>query len=107
MILTDLPEQSLERFGEYTMLYAGEREVTNQELQDSANRLANGLHNLGVKPGDRVVVCMPNSPEVFIAYQAILRAGAIVLPVMLYHQLQLIVCAVVAARLGRQTNGAH
>ncbi|SES88121.1 long-chain acyl-CoA synthetase [Marinobacter segnicrescens] len=82
MILTDLPEQSLERFGEYTMLYAGEREVTNLELQDSANRLANGLHNLGVKPGDRVVVCMPNSPEVFIAYQAVLRAGAIVLPVM-------------------------
>lgn len=28
--------------------------------------------------------------------------GAIVLPVMLYHQLQLIVCAMVAARLGRQ-----
>ncbi|MFC4259754.1 class I adenylate-forming enzyme family protein [Marinobacter lacisalsi] len=82
MILTDLPEQSLERFGEYPMLYAGEREVTNLELQDSANRLANGLRDLGVQPGNRVVVCMPNCPEVFIAYQGILRAEAIVLPVM-------------------------
>ncbi len=82
MILTDLPEQSLERFGEYPMLYAGEREITNRELQDSANRLANGLRDLGVKPGDRVMVCLPNCPEVFIAYQAILRAEAIVLPVM-------------------------
>ena len=82
MILTDLPEQSLERFGEYPMLYAGQREVTNLELQDSANRLANGLRNLGVAPGDRVVVCMPNCPEVFIAYQGIMRAEAIVLPVM-------------------------
>ncbi|SFR62142.1 long-chain acyl-CoA synthetase [Marinobacter daqiaonensis] len=82
MILTDLPEKSLERFGEYPMLYAGEREITNLELQESANRLANGLKNLGVTPGDRVVVCMPNCPEVFIAYQGILRAEAIVLPVM-------------------------
>ena len=30
--------------------------------------------------------------------------GAIVLPVMLYHQLQLIVCGIVAAKLGRQSN---
>ena len=82
MILSDLPGQSLERFGEYPMLYAGERQVTNLELQDSANRLANGLRDLDVKPGDRVVVCMPNCPEVFIAYQGILRAEAIVLPVM-------------------------
>ncbi|GGY72790.1 class I adenylate-forming enzyme family protein [Marinobacter zhanjiangensis] len=82
MILTDLPEKSLERFGEYPMLYAGDRQVTNLELQDSANRLANGLRDLGVEPGDRVVVCMPNCPEVFIAYQGILRAEAIVLPVM-------------------------
>lgn len=82
MILTDLPEQSLERFGEYPMLYAGDREVSNLELQDSANRLANGLRNLGVGPGDRVVVCLPNCPEVFIAYQGVMRAEAIVLPVM-------------------------
>lgn len=82
MILTDLPEQSLERFGEYPMLYAGDRQVTNLELRDSANRLANGLRDLGVKTGDRVMVCMLNCPEVFIAYQGILRAEAIVLPVI-------------------------
>lgn len=82
MILTDLPEQSLERFGEYPMLYAGDRQVTNLELRNSANRLANGLRRLGVTAGERVIVCMPNCPEVFIAYQGILRAEAIVLPVM-------------------------
>lgn len=82
MILTDLPEKNLEKFGEYPLLYAGEREVTNRELQENANRLANGLINLGIRPGDRIVVCMPNCPEVFIAYQGIMRAAAIVLPVM-------------------------
>lgn len=82
MILTDLPEKNIEKFGDYPLLYAGEREVTNQELLDSANRLANGLRELGIRPGDRVVVCMPNCPEVFVAYQGILRAEAIVLPVM-------------------------
>lgn len=82
MILTDVPEQNLEQFGVYPMLYAGDRTVTNEELRDNANRLANGLESLGVRPGERVVVCMPNCPEVFMAYQGILRAGAIVLPVM-------------------------
>ncbi len=32
--------------------------------------------------------------------------GAIVLPVMLYHQLQLMVCAVVATRMGKTTTSA-
>jgi long-chain acyl-CoA synthetase len=35
-----------------------------------------------VAPGDRVVVMMMNTPEVFISYRAIWRAGAVVTPVI-------------------------
>ncbi|WP_150302565.1 class I adenylate-forming enzyme family protein [Pseudomonas saliphila] len=82
MILTDLPDHNLARFGEYPFLYFNGQPLSNRQLLDMANRLAAGLQAQGIRPGDRVMVCMANAPEVFIAYQAIMRAGAIVLPVM-------------------------
>lgn len=82
MILTELPEQNLERFGEYPFLYFEDQVFSNREILAAANTLAAALQDQGVEAGDRVMVCMPNCPEVFIAYQAILKAAAIVLPVM-------------------------
>ncbi len=38
-------------------------------------RVAGGLRRLGVGAGDRVIVLMMNTPEVFITYQAVWRAG--------------------------------
>ena len=35
-----------------------------------------------MKPGDRVVVMMENSPDVGVVYHAIARAGAVVTPVI-------------------------
>ncbi|QJD60663.1 long-chain fatty acid--CoA ligase [Pseudomonas sp. gcc21] len=82
MILTELPDHNLERFGEYPFLYFNDRPLSNRQLLEMTSRLAAGLQAQGIKPGDRVMVCMANAPEVFVAYQAIMRAGAIVLPVM-------------------------
>ncbi|HET9102613.1 MAG TPA: AMP-binding protein [Solirubrobacteraceae bacterium] len=53
---------------------------TAQSLFQRACRVAGGLAELGVRPGDRVVVCMANCPEVGILYNAIWRAGAVVTP---------------------------
>ncbi|MEP7026834.1 MAG: AMP-binding protein, partial [Actinomycetota bacterium] len=36
----------------------------------------------GLRPGERVVVCMANCPEVGIVYQAVWRAGAVATPVL-------------------------
>lgn len=82
MILTDLLENNVEQFGEYPFLFYRDKALSNRDLLDAANRLAAALKQRGIGAGDRVMVCMPNCPEVFIAYQAIMRAGAIVLPVM-------------------------
>lgn len=82
MILTELPDYNLEQYGDYPFLYFQGRVYSNREALDAANRFAAGLQAQGIGPGDRVIVCMPNCPEVFIAYQAVLRAGAVVLPVM-------------------------
>ncbi len=51
------------------------------QLLQKAERLAACLHALGVKKGDRVVLCMQNCPQLVIAHFAILRANAVVVPV--------------------------
>ena len=80
--LAVLAEQALDRLGSYESLFFEGRWLTNEQIRDRSTRVATGLRAHGVKPGDRVVVMMMNSPEVFIAYRAIWRAGAVVTPVI-------------------------
>lgn len=53
------------------------RHVTYQELYDQVSLLAGGLHKLGVRKGDRVVIYMPLIPETIMAMLATARLGAI------------------------------
>ncbi|MEO6973139.1 MAG: long-chain fatty acid--CoA ligase [Rhodoferax sp.] len=57
------------------------RTLSYAELLQKAERLAACLHGVGVKKGDRVVLCMQNCPQLVIAHFAILRANAVVVPV--------------------------
>jgi long-chain acyl-CoA synthetase len=57
------------------------REITNVQMDQAARKLGNALKRLGVSKGDRVIMQMQNSPEVFQAFQAIWRIGAIALPI--------------------------
>ena len=45
-----------------------------------AARLARGLHAAGIEPGDRVVLCSENRPEVIIAEVALMASGAVPVP---------------------------
>jgi acetyl-CoA synthetase len=56
------------------------RSHTYAELQDQANRLANVLNGLGVLPGDRVAIVMPQRFETAVAYMAVLQMGAVAMP---------------------------
>ena len=40
------------------------------------NRMAKGLHDLGVERGSKVGICLPNTPYFLIAYYAIAKTGA-------------------------------
>ena len=82
MNLADLGQQNVERFGDYEALFFDDRWYRNTEWLDDARRFANVLGSLGVGPGDRVGVMLPNSLEVFQAYGGILAAGAVVVPVV-------------------------
>lgn len=54
--------------------------LTYRQLHDLADRFAGTLLRLGLKPGDRVSLHLPNSPQFLIAYYGILKAGGIVVP---------------------------
>jgi long-chain acyl-CoA synthetase len=56
------------------------RSVTYRELDEQANRFANALIALGVAPGERVALLMPNCPQMVLAYYGGLRAGAVMVP---------------------------
>ena len=55
-----------------------ERKLTYRELDELSGRLAAGLHDMGVKVGDRVLLFLPNSLEFVISYYGILKAGGTV-----------------------------
>jgi long-chain acyl-CoA synthetase len=80
--LASLGEDNVRTYGEYPALAFEGRELTNVDQQRAANRLAHALRRLGVSPGDRVVVLLPNCPEVLQAYGAILKLGAVIVPVV-------------------------
>jgi len=82
MNLAHLADYNARQFGEYIFLTYNDRDYTNREVNRLSNRLAHGLQSLGVERGQRVVVLMPNCPEVIISFQAILKSGAIVVPLL-------------------------
>jgi long-chain acyl-CoA synthetase len=82
MSLTRLARESLDRYGEYVALAFEGRQYTNLEQDRAAGRLANALRRLGVCPGDRVMVMLPNCPEVTQSYAAILKCGGVIVPVI-------------------------
>ena len=53
---------------------------TYTELWQSVNQCAAGLEAIGVRKGDRVALFMPMCPELIVAFFAVIRLGAIVLP---------------------------
>ncbi|MBA9004571.1 MULTISPECIES: AMP-binding protein [Thermomonospora] len=54
------------------------RRLTYRQVLRSADRFAAGLRSLGVGPGDRVALLLPNCPQQVIAFFGALRLGAIV-----------------------------
>jgi long-chain acyl-CoA synthetase len=56
------------------------RRFTYAQLAALANRFASRLIELGVKPGDRVAIVLPNIPQFPIAFYGALKAGAVVVP---------------------------
>ncbi len=76
----ELFEREAGRCGEKTALLCSSLELSYQELNRRANRLAHHLRRLGVAAGARVGVLLDHSPEAVIAILAVLKAGGAYVP---------------------------
>jgi long-chain acyl-CoA synthetase len=81
MNLARLLENSAERIPEQVGLRFEGREYTFLELNLLVNRMANGLVAAGLRREDKCILMMQSSPEFVIAYYALAKIGAVIIPV--------------------------
>ncbi|ORA39958.1 non-ribosomal peptide synthetase [Mycobacterium aquaticum] len=79
--LTDLVTEQAARTPDATAVVYEGRHYSYRELNESANRLAHWLIGQGIGTEDRVAVLLDKSPELVITALAIVKAGAVYLPV--------------------------
>ncbi len=80
-ILTELFESQAHRIPDETALVAGDTSLTFAELNTRANQLARHLVTLGAGPEQVVALALPRTAEAIVALLAVLKAGAVYLPI--------------------------
>jgi len=94
-ILFKALEANAQRFPHRVALEFLGRSLTYRELWREVEAFAKGLQEAGLRPGDRVAIMLPNSPQFVIAFYGTLLAGGVGVnvnpmytPRELRHQLQ-------------------
>ena len=80
LTLTELVADALTTHADQPLLRTPDRTWTYRDVDDLAGRIAAVLRDAGVVPGDRVAVKIDKAPETVALYLAVLRLGAIYLP---------------------------
>jgi 2,3-dihydroxybenzoate-AMP ligase len=93
-----------------TAVVAGDRRLTYRELATAVRQATGRLRQLGLEPGDNVVVQLPNDVELLVLVLASIRLGArpmLTLPALRRYELDHIVSGAqpVAMAISRQSRG--
>ena len=80
MNLSQIIEKHVNRIPNRLAVISETRKYTWKEFNLQVNKMGNALKKLGVSKGDRVALCLPNSPEYLVTYFAIAKLGAIAVP---------------------------
>ncbi len=81
MNLAQLREEKVLAEGERISLYFKGKAITNFEMLRNSQKLVSALKAIGVKRGDRIIIQMPNCPEVIESFGAVWRIGAVIVPI--------------------------
>ena len=87
---TDLPREfplweRLEKHADAILIQDEGGEKTGRQLRDGAACLSAHIVRLGIKPGDRVLMCVPPGAAYVETLLAIWRSGGVALPLALSH----------------------
>ena len=66
--------------GDRVAVICGDDRLTWRQLASRVYRLANALHALGMRKGDKLALVLPNSLEVLDIYLAAARMGYVLVP---------------------------
>ena len=78
--LSVILESSARRIPKKDAFIFGETHMNFAQINGAANQVANGLKQIGIKPGDKVALSCFNLPYFPIIYFGILKAGGVVVP---------------------------
>jgi 2-aminobenzoate-CoA ligase len=81
--VTEFVDRWVANDGDRTAIMSPAETLTYRQLAERINRIANVLtRDLGVVPGNRILLRAPNSPMAIAVYLAIIKAGGIVVATM-------------------------
>lgn len=84
MYIGRLLEQAAKRLNDHTAIIFEDQKISYTTLYKNAVALSNLLFKHGIKPHDRVLLLIDNSPEFYVGYFAILQIGAVVAPLNVF-----------------------
>ena len=79
--IVDIFEEQVKKSPDNIAIIFEDKKLTYRELNENANSLAHYLHTLGIGKNDIVPVILPRSAELIISLLAIIKCGAIYLPI--------------------------
>jgi long-chain acyl-CoA synthetase len=74
---SDALTRTAERFPNNTALIFQGAKITYRQLDEMVSRFASALAGMGIRPGDKVAVLLPNIPQCVIGIYGSFRAGAV------------------------------
>ena len=77
MQIGSLISRAARQFKDAPCLSEGDRTINFREFDAATNRLGHALLALGLEPGDRVGVMLPNSIDCLVAYYALAKCGLV------------------------------
>jgi len=78
LTLDELLGGAVARYGNRALLDYRETEISYAEFGEQVVHAAAGLMRLGIRPGDRVALYLPNTPYHPLSFFAVIKAGAVV-----------------------------
>ena len=80
MQLSDIVLQGEAKYASHIAILFRDQSITYTALAEGVRTFAKTLCELGIKPGDRVGLLLPNCPQSVCAYYAVALMGGVVVP---------------------------
>lgn len=81
MTIPELLEKRAKEMGRRPYLFFEDQEITYEDFNNYANRVAHGLSQLGIKKGDKVCIYLTNRPEFLYFWFGVNKIGATLVPI--------------------------